>query len=794
MSVVFQKDKKQNLSLVLLIILTGILTYFSYAPVLKNKFTNWDDPNYVTESPFIGLIEKGDYKSYFAENHMGNYHPFSLISLSIDYQSDKFNPLTYHRTNLILHILNTVLVFLLIYRLIGNSYTAFFTALLFGVHPIHAESVAWIAERKDVLFTFFFLLSLWLYAGFAKGENYVYYGLSLLFFIFSLLSKGMAVSLAPTLILVDYFYERNIKSGKVILEKIPFFLLALIFGILAVYAQSLGHDTERIPDYNLFKRLIFAGYGCSQYLLKLLWPYDLVAFYPYPKGGIPYYYFVSFLAVTGFFIWLVIFFRTNKTVIFAVIFFILNIVLVLQILPVGKALMADRYAYLPSIGFFFLFVYAIEKFLNFRKGRMIGGGILAIYILALGIFSFKHVQVWKDSFSLWNYAIGHIPSDVAYNNRGVEFNKTEEYTKAIDDFNKALELNPGHKEGYNNLGVALANLGKNKEAIAAYDNALKIHPTYVNALYNRGNSYAKLNEAQAALNDYDQVLKLDSEYLSVYNNRGLVLKSLGRLNDALIDFDKAILLNPANGDAYSNRSLVRYALNDVKGAKEDYEKAMSINPNVSAAYLNSGIAKCKVNDFKGALEDFNKAASINTSDKEIYLNRGVTYYHIQSAELALDDYNKAIELDSTYGEAFLNRGILKANTGNVNGAISDYAKAAIYIPENPLVYGNRAILKFASNDFKGVIEDLNKAIILDPDYADAYCNRGLAKANQGDKAGAMKDYNKALELNKSFGLAYNNRGVLRYQTGDKQGGCEDWHAALKLNFEGSKAFIQTYCK
>ncbi len=794
MSIVFEKDKKQNLNFVLLIILTGVLTYWSYAPVLKNKFTNWDDPNYVTESPFINLIEKGDYKSYFTENHMGNYHPFSLISLSLDYQSDKYNPLPYHRTNLILHILNSCLVFLLIYRLIGNSYTAFFTALLFGVHPIHAESVAWIAERKDVLFTFFFLISLWLYAGFAREKNYVFYGLSMVFFIFSLLSKGMAVSLAPTLVLVDYFYGRNVKSIKVVLEKIPFFLLALLLGIVAVYAQSLGPDTEGIPDYNLFKRLVFAGYGASQYILKLLWPYDLVAFYPYPEAEIPYSYYFAALAVIGLFTWLVIFFRTNKIILFSVIFFLLNIVLVLQILPVGKALMADRYAYLPSIGFFLLLVFSIERIMSFQKGYVLTGGILSFYILALGVYNYKHVQVWKDSFSLWNYAIDHIPSDVAFNNRGVEFNKTGEYKQAIEDFNKALELNPAHKEAYNNLGVALANLGRNKEAIVAYNNALKIQPTYLNALYNRGNAYAKLNEADIALKDYDLVLKLEPKYLSVYNNRGLVLKSLGRLKDALNDFDKAILLDPANADAYSNRSLVKYALNDIKGAMEDNQKAISINPNVTASYLNSGIAKCRVNDFKGALEDFNKAIAINPSDKEIYLNRGITYYYIQSIDLALNDYNKAIELDSSYGEAFLNRGILMANSGNVKGALSDYAKALNFIPGNPLVYGNRAILRFASNDFKGVIEDLNKAILLDSAYADAFCNRGLAKANLGDKAGAMRDYNKALELNKSFGLAYNNRGVLRYQSGDTTGGCEDWHEALKLNFEGSKAFVQAYCK
>ncbi len=794
MSVVFEKGKKQNLNLVLLIILTGFLTYWSYVPVLKNKFTNWDDPNYVTESPFIDLIEKGVYKPYFTENHMGNYHPFSLISLSLDYQSDKYNPLSYHRTNLILHILNSFLVFLLIYRLLGNSYTAFFTALLFGVHPIHAESVAWIAERKDVLFSFFFLISLWLYAGFAKEKNYFSYWLSLAFFIFSLLSKGMAVSLAPTLVLVDYFYGRNIKSTRVILEKIPFFLLALFFGVLAVYAQSLGPDTEGIPDYKLFKRLVFAGYGCSQYILKLIWPYHLVAFYPYPKTEIPYYYYFASLAVLGLFTWLVISFKTNKIIIFSVIFFILNIVLVLQILPVGKAIMADRYAYLPSIGFFLLLVFAIEKALSFKKGYMIAGGILSFYILALGVYNYKQVQVWKDSFSLWTYAIDHIPSDVAYNNRGVEFNKSGEYKQAIDDFNKALELNPTHKEAYNNLGVALANLGKNKDAIVAYNNVLKIYPTYVNALYNRGNSYAKLKELNIALKDYDQVLKLDPKYLSVYNNRGLVLKGLGRLKEALNDFDKAILHDPLNADSYSNRSLVKYALNDIKGAMDDSQKAISINPNVTASYLHSGIAKCRVNDFIGALEDFNKAIAINPSDKEIYLNRGITYYYIQSLDLALKDYNKAIELDSSYGEALLNRGILKANIGNVKGALSDYAKAIIIIPDNPLVYGNRAILRFASNDFKAVIEDLNKAILLDPAYADAYCNRGLAKANQGDKAGAMKDYNKALELDKSFGLAYNNRGVLRYQSGDKKGGCEDWHEALKLNFEGSKAFIQAYCK
>jgi tetratricopeptide (TPR) repeat protein len=794
MNVSFKIGRKQNLNLLLLSILLGIVTCFSNAPVLKNTFTNWDDPNYVTESPFIDLIEKGKWSPYFTENHMGNYHPLSLISLSLDYQSGKFNPLPYHRTNLVLHILNTFLVFLLLYRLIGNSYTAFFTAVLFGVHPIHAESVAWIAERKDVLFTFFFLFALWFYTGYSKSNNYLLYGLSLLFFVGSLLSKGMAVSLAPTLVLIDYFYGRNLKSARVILEKVPFFLLAIVFGCVAIYAQSLGPDTEGIPDYNLFKRLVFAGFASSQYLLKLLWPYDLVAFYPYPKAEIPFSYCVAFFAVAGLLTGIVVYFRTSKVVLFGIFFFLLNIVLVLQLLPVGRAIMADRYAYIPSIGVFLLLVYAIEQLWVNWSWKVAGATLLTIYAFALGVYNYHHVQVWKDSFSLWNYAIAHLPSDVAYNNRGVEYNKNGEYTKAIDDFTKSLELNSAHKEAYNNLGVALSNLGRNKEALEAYTNALKIHPTYVNALYNRGNAHAKLNDAEAALKDYDQVLRLDPGYLGVYNNRGLVLKSLGRLKEALEDFDTVIALDPYNADAYSNRSLVKLALNDAMGAAEDNKKALSINPGKTANYLTSGIAKCKISDFKGALEDFNTAASLNPFDKEIFLNRAITYYHIQSFELALKDYDRALELDSTYGEAYLNRGILNANTGNAKAALSDYTKAARYIPQNPLVYGNRAILKFATNDFRGVIEDLNKAIQLDSAYADAYCNRGLAKANLGDRTGAMKDYNKALELNASFGLAYNNRGVLRYQAGDQKGGCEDWHKALQLNFEGSRAFIQAYCK
>jgi tetratricopeptide (TPR) repeat protein len=556
----------------ILILIILLLTFIAYLPSLKNDFTNWDDPNYVYNNPTIQKLNKKNTKILFTTPHMGNYHPLTMLSLAVDYSFGKLKPKTYHVTNLVLHLANTALVFIFIFLLLGKVEVSAICAALFGVHTLHVESVAWVSERKDVLYTLFFLASLIFYIKYIKEDKKEFYFFSILLFILSCLSKGMAVSLALVLPGIDYLLGRRIFDRKVLLEKVPFILLAIAFGFIAIYAQRLGPDTEGMPDYNFMNRLVFASYGLVQYFTKLIIPLNLSAFYPYPeKGSLPFIYQASpFIILISIAALILISVKQNLTeIIFGIFFFLCTIFLVLQILPVGKAIMADRYAYIPSLGFFLIIGIAYDKISgigpSYKKTAML---FLGLYTGMILLFTYDRCKVWKDSFALWTDVIEKFNNvEIAYNNRGVTFASIKEYTKALDDYNKAIEINPKNAEAYNNKGVTLANLKEYKEALNNYNKAIAFRRNYQEAYYNRANAYISLEDPQTAILDYNVALKLNPYHSGALNNRGLAKRLVKDLNGAMDDFNRVIQLDPQNAEAYSNRSLARFDLKDFNGAE-----------------------------------------------------------------------------------------------------------------------------------------------------------------------------------------------------------------------------------
>ncbi|RLD65704.1 MAG: hypothetical protein DRI95_08045, partial [Bacteroidetes bacterium] len=255
-----------------------LITTAAYFPAFQNGITNWDDDNYITNNPTLKQISTENIKQIFSEYYMGNYHPLAMFSLSFDYQiggenaEGEIQAWIYHFTNVLLHILNSLLVLWLVYLLLGRFDMAVVAALLFGVHTLHVESVAWISERKDVLYALFFIASLISYIYYINKKDIKFYAISLLLFTLSLLSKGQAVSLAVTLLAIDYLFNRKLLDKKVIVEKAPYFILALIFGIVAIYAQKAGDALHDENSYEFYKRIGFAGYTFTQYILKLFLP------------------------------------------------------------------------------------------------------------------------------------------------------------------------------------------------------------------------------------------------------------------------------------------------------------------------------------------------------------------------------------------------------------------------------------------------------------------------------------------------------------------------------------------
>jgi tetratricopeptide (TPR) repeat protein len=591
-------------SVILLVILlwTGIV----FSNSINNDFiASWDDKIYILENPYIKDFSLQGIKSIFNSFHAANYHPLTTLSWAVEYRLFGINPRVNHITNLAFHLLNTILVFCLIILLTRKVAVSAIVALFFAIHPLHVEAVSFISQRKDVLYTFFYLASLISYVHYVKdGKKTGLIGLSLVFFLLSLLSKSMAVTLPVILLLLDYYLGRPF-SRRNILEKTPFFLLSLVFGIVAILSQRAFGAITDLPSFSLFERLFLVTHSFLFYIVKLFAPVNLSAMYCYPTrsagGTLPLQYYLAPVVIL--FLALVVLksHRLRKDLVFGIGFFLVTISPVLQAIPVGAAIVAERYSYVPYVGLFFIisqfsFRILAETRQNVKALQLIVVIILVAYAMSCSIATWRRNKVWKNSFTLWSDVIKKNPSvTVAYYNRGVVRFNTKDYQGAISDYSKAIQLKPDYATAYNNRGEA------------------KTH----------------LQDFDGALNDLDMAIALNPDYSHAYYERGNVKHRLKDYRGAADDFSKTIALKPDHVNAYLKRANSRSRLRDYKGAINDLNKVIQLRPDGATAYNNRGIAKAVLGDYKTAINDFNMAIQLEPDYQEAYDNR-------QRAESRLD--------------------------------------------------------------------------------------------------------------------------------------------------------------
>ncbi len=664
---------------ILWLVIISSVTFISYYPSLDNEITSWDDEFYLNTNPYLIDLSFENIKTLFNTDtyYMGNYHPLAMVSLSVDYaiggeDSDgNINPFMYHFTNLLLHLLITLSVFWFVYILLKKFNIAVIAALLFGVHTLHVESVAWISERKDVLYALFFVLSLIGYVKYVDSRKSKYYILSLLLFILSLFSKGQAVSLAVTLILIDYFRGRKLLSKKVILEKIPFLVLAVIFGLIAIGAQKQSEALVDEQGYDFLQRIAIASYAFVVYIRQLVLPVNLSAIYPYPDiihQTVPRLYYLMIipaLFVAGLFFLLIK--KGKKELVFGLGFFIINIFLLLQFIPVGSAVHADRYAYIPSVGYVIILGFLLVKFSEKKeKNKQITVGIVAVYILILSVLTFQRCDIWQNSKTLWEDTVKKSPTSVvAQNNLGsqndrqaakatdnMQFDKAKKFrTKAIADFTKAINGKPDYKNAFYNRGVSEFELGKLisdtnliKASVTDFTKALEQDAQFADAYHNRANAKGDLGDLQGALKDFDLAISFNPDDAKYYANRGVVKGKKGDIEGAIADFNKAIDLKSEDEAAiYSNIGKAKMLQGKIKEALKNYDYSIQLNPKQYTAYLNRALAKQKVQDFKGAEADFTKCIEINPKMADAYYNRALLYLDTGQKEKACNDLKQASE-------------------------------------------------------------------------------------------------------------------------------------------------------
>jgi tetratricopeptide (TPR) repeat protein len=613
-------QKNSSVKRIIYLLLILLVTFIVYIPSRNAEFTNWDDDGYVTGNMDITSFKKHKSK-LLTETYEANYHPLTMLSYAFDYSTGKLNPKIYHRTNMVLHLLNVALVFWLIILLTGNPEMALICGILFGVHPLNVESVAWISERKNVLYTLFFLSSIISYIKYIQEGKVKFYLFALSLFIFSLLSKGMAVSLSITLIAIDYLYDRELLSKKILLEKIPFLVLSVVFGLTAIHAQPIGTDeiaSFRAAPLNnpLYEKILYATYNIGQYILKLFVPLKLAAFYPYPdktNGVLPLqYYIVPFFIIAIMAGCLILFIKrknnNSKFILFCSLFFLINIGLVLQLLPVGEAIMADRYVYVPCIGVFLLvglaYKYIIE---NKPRIRNLFAGALTVYCLWLSYLAYQRCEVWHDSISLWADEIEKYPTlGFAYNQRGLAKNELNDLSGALEDFKKCIQLDSFSYMAYSNKGVIESINGNYQTAIKDFDKA--VSNGYTSAYKNRAKAKSLSKDYKGAIEDYSFYLKLNPNDHDIYFTRGLMRYFLKDYSNAIVDYTRAIDLAPESVEVYSNRGVAKSILADYQGAIIDFNKAIEINPAYNPAYYNRAKVKLQTGLIQEACTDLQKAA------------------------------------------------------------------------------------------------------------------------------------------------------------------------------------------
>jgi protein O-mannosyl-transferase len=700
-------DKKENIELSrgnpvvtwICVAAIALVTYFVFSPSLKDGFTNWDDNKYVTENPLV-VNNSVPVAKIFETPVSGHYHPLTILTLAFNYQTGKLNPMGYHFENVIFHLLNTILVFFFIFLLTRrNLLMAAIVSLFFGIHPMHVESVTWISERKDVLYVFFFIAGLITYLRYSETKKIGWYFFTLLLFVLSCLSKEMAIVFPVILLLIDYL--KGVKwERRLFVEKIPFFLIAIILGVIEVKIQS-GNTANYIKIFTIFQRLMFASYAAIIYIVKLFAPYKLSAFYPYPNthsynGAALIFYLSSPFILIAILSGVVYFFlKKEKEIVFGLLFYFVSVLLVVQFVPLNPGITPDRYSYLSYIGLLFIAAYLINKAWQSKSGvlALMKYPLMIIAIIGAVTFSYRsssRTQVWKNSEVLWTDAIDNYPGVLAYKARGDYYYSIHEIDKAISDFNKAVALDSSYKYVYNNRGLLYLNTGKTDLALPDFDKAIALDSTYTEAYINRGLLYSNTGKTNLAMSDLNKAIALDSTYADAYNNLGLLYFKTGKNDSALTDFTKAIALAPAYADAYNNLGLFYYKTGKANLAIADFSKVIALDSKMADAYNNRGSLYYLNGKNDSALADFTKAIAINPAAVSYYFSRGCCYRKLNQYEKAADDFTTGIRLNPQNADNYNMRGVCYLNLNRYTESIADFSKAIELNPFVPYYWDNRS--------------------------------------------------------------------------------------------------------
>jgi tetratricopeptide (TPR) repeat protein len=707
------------------------------------QFINCDDQRYVYEnSKFGGGLSMGSVVRAFTHAECGLYHPLTMISLMVDYDFHGVQAGGYHLTNVLVHALSGVVLFLILRRMTGALWRSAFVAAVFAIHPLRVESVAWVAERKDVLGAFFFLLTVGAYVRYvrdpsSRGRYWTVAGL----FVLGLLSKPTAVTLPFVLLLLDYWplgrmggmknLEFRMQNGEnkerkadgreeesegfpfwgLVREKMLLFALAAAACVVTVFAaRQGGGPTASLP---VSARVGNALVSYVVYLRQTVWPARLAAFYPYPRNSRPLWEIaLAVLLLAGISGGALALRRSRPWLVVGWLWYLGTLVPMIGLIPSGDFAHADRNTYLPQIGVCVMLTWALAGMSEgWRHRRWIQGGVSTAVLGLLMLCARQQTSFWRESESLWRHTLSRTSGNLfALNNLGGVLEQKGELDKAIEQYGKALEIKPDDAESRNNLGTALAQEGKLEEAVAQYQKVLEANPDYEYARNNLAVALARKGNLEEAIAQYRKVLETHPNSEDARNNLGAALAQKGNLEEAVLQYRKAVELNPDYAQARRNLGNALSAQGDLEGAAAQLRKALELNPDHLGTLLDLGNVLLQKGDLDGAMAILQKATAATPELLQAWYNLGNAF--LQSGELdhAIACYRHVEKINPRSADARANLGVAFLLKGETQEARDAWQKALEIKPDQLYVLNNLAWLLATTQD--AALRDGAKAVAL----------------------------------------------------------------------------------
>jgi tetratricopeptide (TPR) repeat protein len=735
--------------------LVALATIILFWPATHFEFVNYDDNVYVTENPHVqsGLTWQG-VKWAFSNTQQADYWaPMMWLSHMTACQLFGLKPWGHHLINVLLHALDTALVFLLFRRLTGATWRSLFVAVLFGWHPLRVESVAWVTERKDVLSTFFGLLSLLCYAKAVTGDKCQvtgsekniltaflsrvtchvspYYFLSLFFFALGLMSKPMLVTWPFVMLLLDYWpLERfKVQGSKfrvqgLILEKVPFFVLAAAMSVVTYVVQQHGGTVATIENLPLGARVGNALISYCRYLGKLFWPSDLAFFYPHPanwpRGEVILAGGLLLVVTTA----CVVARRRFPFLLTGWLWFSGTLVPVIGLVQAGGVAMADRFSYVPSLGLLVLVIWGACELTRWWRHQVMAlsaTGCAAV-VICFGLTQ-QQLGYWKNSETLFQRALEVTRNNyLAHNNLGFTLNEEGKIDEAINQYQEAIRLKPDYAEAHNNLGIALATKGQIDEAIRQFQEAIRLKPDYAKAHYNLGNVLGSKGQMDEAIRQLQEAIRLNPDFAEAYNNLGNTLGLRGRTDEAIGQFQEAARLKPNSAEIHNNLGNTLIQKNRIDEAIGQLQEALRLKPDFAEAHFNLGTALGWKGQTDEAIDQFQEAVRLAPNDANVHYNLGTALGRKGQTDEAINQFQQAIRLNPDYFEAHYNLGTAFGRKGWTDEAIRQYQEVIRLKPDFAEAHCKLGNLLLGKGRTDEALSQFQEAIQLKPDYAEARYN------------------------------------------------------------------------